>query len=251
MSRLITVWCGNWDRSFNPELYPVCSSLYLAHSMTPLLFFTFMFSIFPISVLPRSLNNNSYHPEKQQHFLQQFKAGIVNSNTSLPDWTPIHPLCNWTVITCDPSSRSIIALNLSYINIHGTISTALGNPSSLRSLDLSNNALTGVIPHQLDQLPRMQTLWLHRNQLQGTIPRTLSACRSLYEMALSFNQLRNSTPPELSPLTSLKNLYLGGNNLTSTIPPSFKNLSALVVLYLEENDLTGTIPHELGACWKG
>ncbi|GLJ17410.1 hypothetical protein SUGI_0302620 [Cryptomeria japonica] len=212
--------------------------------MAPLCFYSFiMLCIFSISALPHSLNTS-----QQLQLLLQFKTAISNNNTSsLPDWTPLHPLCNWSAVTCDPSFQSVVALNLSDMNLDGTISPLLGNLSSLQSLDLSNNALTSTIPPQLAQLTHLQVLWVHRNQLQGTIPLSLSACRNLNDLALSYNQLHGSIPPELSLLTRLKFLYLGQNNLTGVIPPSFKNLSTLVELYLGENDLYGPIPSELGA----
>ncbi|GLJ17560.1 hypothetical protein SUGI_0305400 [Cryptomeria japonica] len=214
--------------------------------MAPLLLFPLiMLSIFSISALPHSLINISQQ-QQQQHLLLQFKVAISNNNISLRDWTSSLPLCNWTGVTCNSSSHSILSLNLSSMNLQGIIFPLLGNLSSLQTLDLSNNALAGTIPPQLGELPRLQVLWLYRNQLKGTFPPTLSACRGLYDMDLSYNQLRGSIPPELSRLTSLKYLELGVNNLTGTIPRALGNMSSLVGLYLSENDLTGTIPPELG-----
>ncbi|GLJ28262.1 hypothetical protein SUGI_0555440 [Cryptomeria japonica] len=214
--------------------------------MAPLMLLSFMLSIFSISGLPHSPDNLSH--EQQQHLLLQFKSAISNNNkTSLADWTPHLPLCNWTGITCDPSSHSILALNVSYMNLDGTISPVLGNLSSLQSLDLSTNALTGHIPPQLGQLRHLQTLWLDENKLQGIIPPSLSDCRSLISLALSRNQLHGRIPPELSLLPSLNYLDLSVNNLTGTLSPSLGNLSTLVAFGVADNDLTGTIPVELGS----
>ncbi|GLJ28883.1 hypothetical protein SUGI_0569310 [Cryptomeria japonica] len=212
--------------------------------MAALLLLLLLLSIFLISTLPHSLNDLSHH--QQQELLLRFKAAISKHSTSLPDWTPTHPLCNWTGVTCHSSSHFVQAISLTQMSLYGTISPVLGNLSSLRSLDLSQNHLTGTIPPQLGQLLNLWILRLDNNQLQGTIPPALSACRSLYHLALSHNQLHGRIPPELSLLTSLKYLYLGVNTLTGTIPSSFKNLSALVVLHLGHNELYGSIPPELG-----
>ncbi|GLJ28885.1 hypothetical protein SUGI_0569330 [Cryptomeria japonica] len=203
-----------------------------------------MLSIFFISAFPHCLSNLSPQ-QQQQQLLLQFKSAVSKKGNSLPDWNPLHPLCNWTGVICHSSSHSVRAINLTLMSLDGTISPVLGNLSSLRYLDLSFNNLTATIP-QLGQLPRLRILWLDHNQLQGTIPPTLSACRRLYSLTLSFNQLHGSIPPELSLLTSLMYVYLGVNNLTGTIPSSLGNLSALVLLDLGENELSGTIPPELG-----
>ncbi|GLJ28629.1 hypothetical protein SUGI_0564200 [Cryptomeria japonica] len=205
-----------------------------------------LFLLLSISALPHFLSNPSDHPQRQPQLLLQFKAAVSSSGTSLPDWTPLNPVCNWTGVTCHSNSHSVRDLNLTHMSLDGTISPVLGNLSSLRSLDLSGNHLTGTIPPQLGQLSNLWILRLSHNQLQGTIPPDLSACRSLYYLVLSYNQLHGSIPPELSLLTSLKYLYLGINSLRGTIPSSFKNLSALVVLSLAENELYGSIPSELG-----
>ncbi|GLJ17554.1 hypothetical protein SUGI_0305320 [Cryptomeria japonica] len=154
--------------------------------MALILFFPLMMlSFFSISALPHSLNNIS---QQQQYSLLQFKAAITNNNNnSLPDWTPLHPFFNWTGVTCHPSSHSVVALNLSFMNLEGTISSLLTNLSCLQSLDLSSNALTGTIPPQLGQLPLLQILWIYKNQLQGPIPPELGMLTHLQELHISEN----------------------------------------------------------------
>ncbi|XP_059077063.1 probable LRR receptor-like serine/threonine-protein kinase At3g47570 [Cryptomeria japonica] len=205
-----------------------------------------LFLLLLISALPHFLNKPSHHHQRQPQLLLQFKAAISNNAATLPDWTSLNPVCNWTGVTCHSHSHSVRDLNLTLMSLDGTISPVLGNLSSLRSLNLSGNHLTGTIPPQLGQLPNLWELSLNDNQLQGTIPPDLSACRSLYFLALSDNKLYGSIPPELSLLTSLKYLYLGTDSLTGTIPSSFKNLTDLLILDLAENELYGSIPSELG-----
>ncbi|XP_059064111.1 probable LRR receptor-like serine/threonine-protein kinase At3g47570 [Cryptomeria japonica] len=212
--------------------------------MAALLLLPLMLSILLISALPHPLNNLSHHHHHQQQLLLQFKAAVSRNGTSLLDWTPIHPFCNWSGVICN--SHSVHAIYLSHTNLDGTISPVLGNLSSLRSLDLSLNNLTGIIPSQLSQLPNLQTLSLYNNRLEGSIPSQLGRLPHLQILWLHKNELQGSIPPELSLLTSLEQLYLGSNSLTGTIPPSFKNLSALVVLDLVENKLYGPIPGSLG-----
>ncbi|GLJ33355.1 hypothetical protein SUGI_0671000 [Cryptomeria japonica] len=216
-----------------------------------------MLSILLISALPHPLNNLSHHHHHQQQLLLQFKAAVSRNGTSLLDWTPIHPFCNWSGVICN--SHSVHAIYLSHTNLDGTISPVLGNLSSLRSLDLSLNNLTGIIPSQLSQLPNLQTLSLYNNRLEGSIPSQLGRLPHLQILWLHKNELQGSIPPELSLLTSLEQLYLGSNSLTGDctalerlnlshntfvgpIPDSFSKLQNLQEIDLSFNNLSGQIP---------
>ncbi|XP_057831357.1 probable LRR receptor-like serine/threonine-protein kinase At3g47570 [Cryptomeria japonica] len=192
--------------------------------MAALFLSVLLLSMFLISALPHPLNILSHHHHHQQQLLLQFKTAVSKNGSSLPDWNPLHPFCNWTGVICHSSSHSVRAISLTQMNLYGTISPMLGNLSSLRSLDLSANNLTGTIPPQLGQLPNLWELRLTDNQLQGTIP------------------------PELGKLLNLRILSLGNNNLQGTISPLLGNLSSLRLLDLYHNQLQGTIPPTLSAC---
>jgi Leucine-rich repeat (LRR) protein len=103
----------------------------------------------------------------------------------------------------------VASLDLSDMDLRGSISPSLGNLSFLRSLHLSGNALTGHIPPQLGELS------LYYNGLEGNIPSQLGSCRNLTYVALSFNNRTGNIPREFGSLPHLQKLYLGENDLTA------------------------------------
>eukprot|EP00253_Pinus_taeda_P014467 PITA_14467 len=209
-----------------------------------LLFLLVIFSFTP------GKGSHSFHNDHQS--LVAFRKLITSDpQHSLADWTPANHFCNWTGVTCNRRHPLRVAsLNLTLMDLSGSISPSLGNLSFLRTLDLSGNALTGHIPPQLGRLFRLRELVLDNNGLDGNIPTQLCSCRNLTYLSLSFNNLTGNIPSELGSLPLLQKLYLGENELTGTIPSSLGNLSSLIQLTLEANTLTGNIPSELGSLQK-
>ena len=155
-------------------------------------------------------STHSFHDDRQS--LLEFKSLITgNPHQSMADWSSANPLCKWTAITCthlQPFDR-VIALNLTAMDLQGTISPSLGNLLFLHSLDLSNNALHGHIPPQLGDLFPLRVFVLDHNELEGNILPHLGCCRNLTLLALSFNNLTESILKEFSSLPYLQGLYLG------------------------------------------
>eukprot|EP00253_Pinus_taeda_P015661 PITA_15661 len=207
-----------------------------------LLFLLLIFSFTP------GKGSHSFHNDHQS--LVAFRNLIASDpHHSLADWTPANPFCNWTGVTCNRRHPDRVAsLNLTLMDLSGSISASLGNLSFLRTLDLSGNALTGHIPPQLGRLFRLRKLRLSHNELDGDIPTQLCSCRNLTLLAVSFNNLTGNIPRELGSLPLLQGLYLGANELTGTIPSSLGNLSSLIELDLGHNSLTGPIPSQLVGC---
>eukprot|EP00253_Pinus_taeda_P018291 PITA_18291 len=231
-----------------------------------LLFLLLIFSFTP------GKGSHSFHNDHQS--LVAFRNLIATDpHHSLADWTPANHFCNWTGVTCNRRHPDRVAsLNLTLMDLSGSISASLGNLSFLRTLDLSRNALTGhippqlgrlfrlrelrldgngldgKIPNQLGRLFRLRELRLDNNGLDGNIPTQLCSCRNLTLLALSFNNLIGNIPSEFGSLPLLQKLYLGRNELTGTIPSSLGNLSSLIELTLEYNSLTGFIPSQLISC---
>eukprot|EP00253_Pinus_taeda_P015029 PITA_15029 len=207
-----------------------------------LLFLLLIFSFTP------GKGSHSFHNDHQS--LVAFRNLIASDpHHSLADWTPANPFCNWTGVTCNRRHPlKVASLNLTLMDLSGSISPSLGNLSFLRTLDLSGNALTGHIPPQLGRLFRLRELVLDNNGLDGNIPTQLCSCRNLTYLSLSFNNLAGNIPSELGSLPLLQKLYLGHNELTGTILSSLGNLSSLIHLTLEANSLTGSIPSQLIRC---
>jgi len=154
------------------------------------------------------------------------------------------PVDSWFGI--DVNGGLVTSIHLIDNNLVGTITSELGQLTSLTSLYLDQNQLTGEIPSELGNLNNLAELSLWINQLSGSIPPELGNLTSLTYIDLDENQLSGTIPTELGNLTNLTNLWLDVNQLSGNIPAEIGNLAKLEKLGLAINQLTGNIPVELG-----
>ena len=80
------------------------------------------------------------------------------------------PVKKWYGVSLTSNRKKVQSLNLRQNNLTGTLSSSLGNLSSLSELNLSNNQLSGNIPPELGDLSNLKYLYLDYNQLNGDIP---------------------------------------------------------------------------------
>ncbi|XVF24078.1 hypothetical protein REPUB_Repub13aG0096100 [Reevesia pubescens] len=212
----------------------------------------FLFCIFTLITLlsisskpAMALANN----ETDRLALFAFKKQLVgcgSSGSALSSWNTSLHFCEWEGVRCGRRHQRVISLNVSSLNLVGSISPSIGNLSFLRKVNLSCNRLQGNIPMELGHLKRLRSILLAFNNLQGKIPEELSNCSNLQEIALSANNLTGEIPFHFGDLKNLIGLYLTQNNLTGgNIPQSFASLRSLEKLDLSDNNLTGTLPPEL------
>ncbi|KAL1102629.1 hypothetical protein V6Z11_D05G378300, partial [Gossypium hirsutum] len=219
-------------------------------------------SIVSLAMTVRNLN--SY-----QFALFEFKDRIVDpQNVLANNWTNSTSVCKWAGVSCDIIHERVVALNLTNMNLRGTIPPHLGNLSFLFSLDLSNNNFYGHVPssifnisslkriHFRDNslsgglpddlcvhLPKLKELYLSRNELSSSIPSSIDKCCNLQILELSINQFSGIIPKSIGNLTQLKQVYLGLNNLDGQIPEEIGNLFNLEMLSIQAiKGLTGQIP---------
>ncbi|XP_059295671.1 putative receptor-like protein kinase At3g47110 [Lycium ferocissimum] len=108
---------------------------------------------------------------------------ILQSN-----WSSSSPICNYIGITCGSYHNRVTALNISSMQLHGTIPPHLGNLSFLISLDISDNTFHGGFPEELAHLQRLKLINVTRNNFTGSIPSFSSLLPNLQHMYLSMNQ---------------------------------------------------------------
>ncbi|CAN6214856.1 unnamed protein product [Urochloa humidicola] len=168
--------------------------------------------------------------------LLNFKSGVQGN---LSDWSSVRT-CDWTGVACDLRGRVIILI-LSYHNLTGVISPAIGNLSALEILGLGGNQLSGSLPPELGKLSRLVALDLEDNLLEGAIPHTLGLLE-LSRLSLNGNNLSGDIPEALFRNCSfLVNIDLSGNSLSGVIPLSIR-CRLLENLGLSGNRLVGVIP---------
>ncbi|XP_060177711.1 probable LRR receptor-like serine/threonine-protein kinase At3g47570 [Lycium barbarum] len=157
-------------------------------------------------------------------------------------WSSSSPICSWIGITCGSHHNRVTALNISSMQLHGTIPPHLGNLSFLVSLDISNNTFHGDLPEELAHLQRLKLINVASNNLTGSIPSFLSLLPNLQHMYLSMNQFWGEIPSSLSNLTKLEVLRINRNFLKGEIRREIGDLRYLKFLDLQYNQLTGSIP---------
>ncbi|XP_074276764.1 uncharacterized protein LOC141600427 [Silene latifolia] len=204
--------------------------------------------------------------------LTSFRSQLVLGGLSNPlsSWDQTSSPCNWTGVECDKLGLRVIGLNLSSLQLGGSISPYIGNLSFLESLQLQNNhligtipnevcnllhlkvlnlssnSLEGVIPSNITTLHKLEVLNLASNLISGPIPKSIGNISSLMTLDLGTNNLSGSIPSDLTRLTRLNHLDLSINHLTGLVPPSIYNMSSLVFFALASNQLRGEIPYDVG-----
>ena len=114
--------------------------------------------------------------------------------TNNTNWLSDSPLSEWYGVAIDGDGR-VMALDLGFNGLAGTIPVELGDLPHLVSLGLPNNrTLTGPIPAALGNLNRLRSLNLGGNDLTGPIPEALANLKSLQELVLYDNALTGPIP---------------------------------------------------------
>ncbi|KAL5559546.1 hypothetical protein UlMin_035757 [Ulmus minor] len=206
--------------------------------------------------------------------LLEIKKSFRDVDNVLYDWTdsPSSDYCVWRGVTCDNVTFSVVALNLSSLNLDGEISPAMGNLKSLQMLDLRGNRLSGQIPDEIGDCSSLTILDLSFNEIFGDIPFSISKLKQLEFLILKNNRLIGPVPSTLSQMPNLKILdlaqnnlsgeiprliywnevlqYLGlrGNNLVGKLSPDICQLTGLWYFDVRNNSLTGGIPQTIGNC---
>jgi Leucine-rich repeat (LRR) protein len=179
--------------------------------------------------------------------LLDFKKQISEDPVQImSSWNDSTHFCNWFGVTCSPSSKRVMVLNLEAQRLAGYITPFMGNLTYLTGINLGNNSIYGEIPQEMGRLRRLQHLNVSYNSLGGKLPTNLSHCTQLRVLHVGTNKLVGQIPEQFSSLSKLVYLNLGVNNLTGTIPAWIGNFSSLHSLFLLRNNLQGSIPSELG-----
>jgi LRR receptor-like serine/threonine-protein kinase FLS2 len=181
-----------------------------------------------------------------QSALLALKASISYDphNVLTNNWSTGTSVCNWIGITCGFHHHRVTALNLSYMNLTGTIPPHIGNLSFLVSLSLINNSFHGSVPNELARLYRLRYLSLKSNDFSGEIPSWMGLLSKLRLLSLADNSFTGSIPPSLCNISSFEAIRFASNKLSGSF--SLYMCKRLQYLYLGYNYFTGSIPSEIG-----
>lgn len=182
--------------------------------------------------------------------LLSVKAAVVDDIGHLDDWTADDPSpCTWSGVTCN-ASQLVVALDLSGMNLSGSLSSAIGQLPNLLNVSVAVNNLSGSLPTEITNLVGLRSLNISNNVFGSFFPKNFSRLRALEVLDAFNNNFTGELPLEVSLLTSLQHLHLGGNYFSGVIHPQYGNIESLQYLALSGNALTGRIPPQLGNLQK-
>ncbi|GMH06769.1 hypothetical protein Nepgr_008609 [Nepenthes gracilis] len=212
------------------------------------------------------------------HALLALRQGFEFRSSALVRWDDSNSssVCSWEGIQC--LHGRVISLNLTDLNLSGTVSPAISqldelvhlslagnnftgsieiaNLSSLEFINISNNQFNGGLDWNYSSLANLQVLDTYNNNFSALLPLGILSLKKLKHLDLGGNYFHGKIPPrygnlaglkELGNLTKLMELYLGYYNVFEDgIPQELGRLTNLVHLDLSSCKLDGSIPRELG-----
>ncbi|KAL7002059.1 hypothetical protein U1Q18_003210 [Sarracenia purpurea var. burkii] len=178
------------------------------------------------------------------HALITLKQGFDFAQPALSSWNFSNPtsVCSWVGIEC--FRGRVFSLDLSNMNLHGSVSSVLSSLEMLTELSLAGNNFTGEI--KIANVSHLRFLNISKNRFDGGLDWDYSGLTNLEVIDAYDNNFTALLPLGISSLEKLKYLDLGGNYFYGKIPESYGNLIGLEQLSLAGNDLHGKIPGELG-----
>ncbi|KAI5661649.1 hypothetical protein M9H77_20972 [Catharanthus roseus] len=206
-----------------------------------LVFLAFFFSI--VASFSSSLVTDFHALVSLKQGFDSSSSSSSNPSTIIGSWNSSESLCSsWVGIKC--FNGRVVSLNLSNMNLYGSVSPEVSRLEELVELKLDGNNFTGEI--KIENLRNLRSLNLSSNQFSGGLDWNYSSLPNLEVFDAYDNNFTDFLPLGLQSLKKLRHLDLGGNYFQGKIPESFGNLIGLEYLSLAGNNLIGRIPSELG-----
>ncbi|XP_030466085.1 LRR receptor-like serine/threonine-protein kinase HSL2 [Syzygium oleosum] len=180
-------------------------------------------------------------------------AQLDDPDGQLGDWAPNtdRSPCNWTGVACESETRnrSVVAIDLSGLNLYGAFPSDLCRIRTLRNLSLAGNNFGGApaAAPSFSLCSHLQSLNLSGNNFVGRLPDLSPGFADLRVLDLSFNNFSGDIPASFGRLPALRVLMLVADLLNGTIPSFLGNLSELTRLEIGYNPYKpGVLPPEIG-----
>ncbi|XP_040967092.1 receptor kinase-like protein Xa21 [Gossypium hirsutum] len=207
-----------------------------------------------VSVLSRLLNSEPHWNALLKVLNQAYVTNNISVEKldrwedpgSIPPKQFHHPsIKSWIGVSCGIIHKRVIDLNLTSMNLRGSIPPHLGNLSFLLSLDLSSNHFYGHLPKELGQLHRLRILQLSYNRLNGEIPSWLGNLQRVRRLNMKNNNFTGTIHETLVNMSNLEILNLGFNQLSGQVPSFIFMISSLKAISLTSNSLSGSLPNDM------
>ncbi|XP_074275050.1 uncharacterized protein LOC141599063 [Silene latifolia] len=206
--------------------------IFLHNHFTLITFFLFILSTTPVLSTP------------DFEALLKLKQGFTLPNPSLRDWDVSNStsFCLWTGVKC--LHGRVTSLDLTNLNLGGSISPVLTTLDNLMYLSLAGNNFTGRF--EIDSLSNLRFLNVSNNLFHDGLELNYSTFPNLEVVDVYNNNFTSLLPVGVNMLAKIRHLDFGGNYFHGEIPRNYGNLNSLEYLSLLGNDLQGIIPRELG-----
>lgn len=185
-------------------------------------------------------------PAGDKAVLEEFKAGITNSDTL--GWTDPNP-CLWNSrnVKCD-AAGNVQQLRVRALGLTGTVTSTLNKLSQLTILELNLNSFTGPMP-SLAGLAHLQVAYLDDNNFSSIPADCFDGLTSINELHVENNPNLGgwSLPQSLSLATSMTVLSVTNSTVTGQLPSFLGTLPSLITLEASYNSLQGGIPDSFAA----
>ena len=130
-----------------------------------------------MSTCLKSATIPAFANETDRMALLDFKNRINKDPLQImSSWNDSTHFCNWLGVTCSPSSKRVMVLDLEAKKLASPIPPSMGNLTYLKGINLQNNRFYGEIPQELGRLQHLQHLNLTWNSFGGKLPTNLSYC---------------------------------------------------------------------------
>ncbi|KAL3733180.1 hypothetical protein ACJRO7_022670 [Eucalyptus globulus] len=183
----------------------------------------------------------------------------LDCDPKMTTWKNGLDCCSWDGVTCDKVTGNVIAINLSFSCLQGTLhsNSSLFALRHLQSLNLAiNNFHTSPILPELSVFAELRHLNLSYSNFSGLIPIEISHLSKLILLDLSFNnnydnmlvaqglKIENTGFKILvRNLTKLRELNLDWVDMSAVLPNSFSNLSSSLMFFSAHGcTLQGELP---------
>ncbi|VVB12312.1 unnamed protein product [Arabis nemorensis] len=218
--------------------------------MADKIFTLFLILFFSPLLCSSSISSLNLSLIRQAKVLVILKQTFDSYDHSLDSWNipNFNSLCSWTGVSCDNFNQSITRLDISNLNISGTLSPEIHKLSSLEFLNISMNFFEGELElHEFGRMTQLVTLDAYDNNFNGSLPLSLTKLTRLEYLDLGGNYFTGEIPRSYGDFLRLKSLSLSGNDLHGRIPNELANVTTLEKLYLGYyNDFHGGIPSVIG-----
>ncbi|KAL8266179.1 hypothetical protein R6Q59_003523 [Mikania micrantha] len=205
----------------------------------------FLYIILLLQLIPTSFTTKSGRLPEYKALLS-IKSQITDDpQSSLSTWNISTSHCSWFGVTCD-SRRHVTGLDISSLNLTGTLSPDIGHLRYLVNFSIAANNIAGPIPPEISYISGIRFLNLSNNIFNEAFPPELSSLKSLQVLDLYNNNMTGDLPVAVAEMTGLRHLHLGGNYFSGIIPPEYGRIPELEYLAVSGNELTGRIPPEIG-----